>query len=248
MLSEIKPIRLVEGIFALGPSIWMPKERVLIISDLHIGYEEALNKEGILVPRQQFKLTKALLERMLSSLPTKPEAIMINGDLKHEFGKISEQEWRETLKVLDILTSHAGKVVLVKGNHDTILEPIARKREISIVDFYFPDKKKELCITHGHKIWKDKEFLKAKTIIIGNEHPSISIREGAKSELYKCFLVGKWRRKNLIVMPSLLPIIEGTDVRKEKLLSPYLHRPLKNFEVFIVGDKVYRFGKLGDLR
>ena len=245
MLSAIKPVKLLPGIFAIGLGVWMPKEKVLIISDLHIGYEEALNKEGILVPRQQFKLTKDLLERMLSSI--NPETIVINGDLKHEFGKISEQEWRETLKILDLLSAHAKKIVLVKGNHDTILEPIARKRKILLVDFYFPDKKKDICITHGHKIWKDKEFLHAKVIIIGNEHPSVSLREGVKSELYKCFLVGSWKSKKLIAMPSFLPIIEGTDVRKEKILSPYLRQPLKNFEVFIVGDKVYRFGKLRNL-
>ena len=248
MLSEIKPVRLLEGIYALGPGVWIQKERVLVIGDLHIGYEEALNRMGILVPRQQFKLTKALLEKILLSLPAKPEAIVINGDLKHEFGKISTQEWRETLKILDLLSSRVKKVVLVKGNHDTILEPIARMREISIVDFYFPGKKKDICITHGHKIWKDPEFRRAKTIIIGNEHPSISIRDGVKSELYKCFLVGKWNGKKLVAMPSILPIIEGTDVRREKILSPYLKQPLKDFEVFVVGDKVYRFGKLEDLK
>ncbi len=247
MLSEIKPVRLIEGIFALGVGIWMPEEKVFVIGDLHIGYEEALNRQGILVPRQQFKLTKALLEKILLSLPAKPEAIVINGDLKHEFGRISSQEWRETLKILDLLAGHAGKVVLVKGNHDTNLEPNARKREISIVDFYFPDTKREICITHGHKIWKEGDFKKAKTIIIGNEHPSISIRDGIKSELYKCFLIGKWKGKKLIAMPSILPIIEGTDVRREKILSPYLKQPLGNFEVFVGGDKVYKFGKLRDL-
>ncbi len=95
------------------------------------------------------------------------------------------------MKILYLLAAHAKEVVLVKGNHDTFLAPIARKREIPIVDFYFPGKKKDICITHGHKIWKDKEFLRLKIIIIGNEHPSISLRDGVKSELYKCFLVGR---------------------------------------------------------
>ena len=29
-------------------------ESILVIADVHIGYEEALNKQGILVPRLQF--------------------------------------------------------------------------------------------------------------------------------------------------------------------------------------------------
>ena len=60
--------------------------------------------------------------------------------------------------------------------------------------------------------------------------------------------MGKWNGKKLVAMPSILPIIEGTDVRREKILSPYLKQPLKDFEVFVVGDKVYRFGKLEDLK
>jgi len=61
----------------------------LIISDLHIGLEEALNKQGILIPRFQFKEIKQRLEPLLLK---KIKVIVINGDLKHEFGTISEQE------------------------------------------------------------------------------------------------------------------------------------------------------------
>lgn len=243
MLSGIKPFKILPDVFALGLGVWIPSKKVLVIADLHIGYEEALNKEGILVPRQQFELTKDLLEKMLKEV--KPETIVINGDLKHEFGGISDQEWRETLRIFDLLARHSKKVVLVKGNHDTILGPIARKRNLKVVDFFSVG---DICITHGHKIWEDKEFLKAKVLIIANEHPAISIREGVKSELYKCFLLGKWKRKRLIVMPSFLLIIEGTDVRRERLLSPYLHQNLDNFEIFVVGDKVYKFGKLKELK
>ncbi len=243
MLIEIKPIEILQGIFALGLGVWIPKKKLLAIADLHIGYEEALNAEGILVPRQQFKLTKELLERMLAEV--KPKIIVINGDLKHEFGGISKQEWRETLAIFDLLSNHSKKIVLIKGNHDTILEPLAKKRNLKIKDFYCIE---DICITHGHKILAEKEFQAAKILIIANEHPAISIREGVKSELYKCFLLGKWKSKKLIVMPSFLPIIEGTDVRKERILSPYLQQSLANFEVFAVGDKVYRFGKLKNIR
>lgn len=244
MLEKIELVELVNNTYALGLGIWLEKSRTLVISDLHIGYEEALNKQGIFVPRQQFKLTKELLAKMFSVV--KPEEIVINGDLKHEFGEISKQEWRDTLKFLDIISEKARRVVLVKGNHDTILLPLAKRKGLEIVDFYFPYK--ETCITHGHKVWKDKGFLKAKILIIGNEHPAISIKEGVKSEIYKCFLVGKWKKKVLIVMPSFLPIIEGTDINREKLLSPYLQQNLSNFRVFVVGDKIYEFGKLSKLK
>ncbi len=49
------------------------------------------------------------------------------------------------------------------------------------------------------------------------------------------------------MQPSFNLITEGTDVAKEKLLSPFLRQNLKNFNAVIVADKLYGFGKVGDL-
>jgi hypothetical protein len=225
-----------KGIEIVGKALWLKKSRTLIIGDIHIGYEEALNKQGILVPRSQFKETEKEIKEILK---LEPETIVINGDLKHEFKEISEQEWRETLAILDLMSS--SQVILVKGNHDNILEPIAKKRGLKIVDSYLVD---DVGIIHGDRIID----LPAKTLIIGHEHPAIVLEEEIKSEKYKCFLLGKYKTKKLIVMPSFLPMIEGTDIAQEDLLSPYLQQNLKNFEVFIVGDKTYKFGKLKNIK
>ncbi|GAG34601.1 unnamed protein product, partial [marine sediment metagenome] len=67
-------------------------------------------------------------------------------------------------------------------------------------------------------------------------------------ELVKCFLKGKYKRKELIVMPSFNLVSEGTDILKEELLSPFLHQNINNFDVYVVEDKVYGFGKVRDLK
>lgn len=218
-------------------------DKTLVICDTHIGFEEALNKQGILIPRFQFTEIIKRLEKILKKIKVK--TIIINGDIKHEFGTISEQEWRHTLKLLDFLGKH-GKITLIKGNHDTILGPIAKKRNIQIKDYVIL---KDILIIHGDKLNKDIEKLikKNKVIIIGHEHPAVSLKEGSRVELYKCFLKGKFKRKNLIVQPSFNLVTEGTDVLKEKLLSPFLQGNLDKFNVFIVADKVYGFGKLKNL-
>ncbi|MFC1728540.1 metallophosphoesterase [Nanoarchaeota archaeon] len=214
-------------------------KNTLIISDLHIGIEEALTKQGILIPKFHFKDTIKQLEKDLKKVKT----IIINGDLKHEFGRISDQEWRETLKVLDLLSKYCEKIILIKGNHDNILGPIAKKRKLEIVDYYKID---DIYICHGNSIPKDLKGVK--TIIISHEHPAIRLREKTKVEKFKCFLKGKYKGKNLIVQPSFNPIIEGTDVLKGKMLSPFLKQSLNNFNVWIVADKVYDFGKLKNLK
>jgi len=233
-------MEIILGIGIIGKALWLKKEKAVVIADLHIGYEEALNKQGILVPRIQFKETMNELKELLEK--AKPKIIIINGDLKHEFGEISRQEWNETGEILDLLLKQ-GKVILIKGNHDTILAPIARKKRLKAVDYFILD---DICFLHGDKVIENAKIKKCKTLIIGHEHPSISLHEGAKTEKYKCFLLGEWQGKEIVVMPSFLPIIEGSDIMQGELLSPYL-KNIQNFEVFIVGDKTYRFGKLKNI-
>src|SRR3989344_2846613 len=111
--------------------------KTLILTDFHIGYEEALNKQGLMVPRFQFQEIMERLEKIFSRLKNKSvERIIVNGDLKHEFGTISEQEWRHTLKLLDYFGQHCREIILIKGNHDTILGPIAKKRNVRVLDHF----------------------------------------------------------------------------------------------------------------
>lgn len=217
--------------------------KTLVIADLHIGFEEALNKQGILVPRFQFRDVYERIEKILKK--ARPDIVVVNGDIKHEFGKISEQEWRETLKVLDLLLQNCRKVILVKGNHDTILGPIAKKRDVGVVDKYEVDNGK-ILIVHGDKGIKLPR--KTKVIIIGHEHPAVSIREGPRAEVFKCFLKGEYKGRELIVMPSFNLVTEGTDILKEQLLSPFLKQKLDDFEVYVAGDKVYDFGRIKDMK
>lgn len=248
-------------------------QNTLVVTDFHIGYEEALNKQGVMVPRFQFpEIIKRLSNIFLKLKNKNIEKIIICGDLKHEFGRISDQEWRNTLKLIDFLGKYCKEIVLIKGNHDTILGPIAKKRNVKVLDYYFIEpitkksslikkiinkssktikkklksKNKILCL-HGNKI-PDKKLLESvTTIIMGHEHPAVSVKEGPRVEVFKAFLIGKWKRKNLIVLPSFNLVTEGTDVLKERILSPLLKDNLRNFEAVIVADKLYDFGKIKDL-
>ena len=232
----------------------------LIISDVHIGYEEALNKQGVFVPRFQFKEVIIRLEAIFKKLGKKPiETIVINGDVKHEFGRISDQEWRHTLRLLDFLGRHCKEVILVKGNHDKILGPIAEKRKVKVVEHYLINKsikktsitkkplkiiKNKILVIHGDKIPSDDVLKESSTIIIGHEHPAVSVKDGPRVETFKAYLKGKWKNKTLIVQPSFFLVTEGSNILNEKILSPFLKQDLKNFEAWIVADKVYEFGKL----
>ena len=233
-----------KGIKIVDTSLWFEAEKVLVINDLHIGYEEALHRKGILVPRFQLEQIMNKLKAILEK--TKPAKIIINGDLKHEFGKVLRQEWKEVLELLDFLLQNISEVIIIKGNHDPIIQPIADKKGIAVVEQYEVG---DSLIVHGDELVETN----AKRIIIGHEHPAITIREGSKWEKYKCFLKGTWRgkdrkKKELIAVPSFNPLLEGTDVLKEQLLSPFLE-DIKKFEVYVVGEKgVFYFGKVKELQ
>jgi len=210
---------------------------LLAFSDVHLGYEEALTKQGILIPKFHFKDLVLRLEKMIQAV--KPRVIVVNGDLKHEFGTISDDEWRNALKLIDFLRKNCEELVLLKGNHDKMMDPIACKRDMKAVKEHVAG---DVMFCHGDFV----PFIpdNVKTIVIGHEHPAVRVREGVRSEKFKCFLHGKWDGKQLIVLPSMNLLTEGTDVASELVMSPFLKRDLSDFDVWIVADKIYEFGKL----
>ncbi|MFP4423892.1 MAG: metallophosphoesterase [Candidatus Woesearchaeota archaeon] len=202
-------------------------DETLIIADLHLGYEEAMARNGYMLPRYQFSET---VKRILDILERSPvKKIVINGDLTHEFSRISRQERKDTDKLLALL-KRKYDVILVRGNHDTMTPGMKEQFLIG-----------NTLIIHGHKIPEIPK--EVETIVIGHEHPAISIGDNIRRELYKCFLFGSYKGYKLIVLPSFNQVTEGTDVSKEELLSPFLKEGVQDFDVFIVGfDEIYHFG------
>jgi len=227
-------------VYAVDLATYLPDIKTLIISDLHIGYEEYLSKKGVLVPRRQFKDIIKRLDWITSHVAV--EKVILNGDVKHEFGTISQQEWREILRLLEYFEKKDIDVIAVKGNHDTILGPIARKKQLKEV---MEVRHKNILITHGDYV----PTRLAPIIIMGHEHPAITLREKAKTEKFKCFLKGKFKKSTLIVQPSFNTLTTGTDVTKGEILSPLIGN-VDKFEVFIANDKTHEvlpFGKIKNL-
>lgn len=238
-------MELSDGIEIVDLAVYIRPQDALVLGDVHLGFEEALTRQGVLLPRFQFKDTIARLEKILASLGGRVSVVVINGDLKHEFGVISRQEWTEITGLIDFLLSRCGKVAIVKGNHDIILFPIARKRGLEVQEHWASG---GIYVSHGHIIPADSDFSAARVVIIGNEHPAVSIRSGVRSELFKCFLKGFFGKKELLVMPSFNQLTTGTDVTKERFISPFLSGGVDSFEVFVAADQAYYFGRVRDLK
>ncbi|MBT4136042.1 metallophosphoesterase [archaeon] len=240
---------------------------ILVIGDIHIGYEEHIAQEGI-IPRIQYKEIVKKLDKIFLLLDKggiKIKKIILLGDLKHEFGGISNSEWRETLQLLDYLDEKIDKknkgnrIVLIKGNHDNILGPIARKRNVKLKKYYSI---RGICFLHGNKV--EGGCCGKGILVMGHLHPSISLGDNYKKEKYKCFLKGKWNRKIVYILPSFSGISLGYDLRKlnEKMKEERSgmktknfvvveNKALRNFEIIIYNEKdenVLNFGKLRKMK
>ena len=211
--------------------------KTFFLSDTHIGLEEYYFMQGINLPRTQLKDLFKRLNRAFDYFKDfEIKNIVILGDVKHEFGKISKQEWFDTLALLDLLLKKAN-VILIKGNHDTILGPISNKRGIAIYDNYLLD---DLFLVHGHKYYDVPE--KANYILLGHQHPAISLRKNGRVEKFKCFLFNEKH----IILPSSHSITTGTDVLKQDIISPYI-KHIEKYHVVIVSQQLYYFHSVNDI-
>jgi uncharacterized protein len=231
-------MELQPGIIADRTALWFPDHSILCFADLHLGYEEELAKKGVHMPLNEFTYQQRLFDKLMHKY--RPKTVVLNGDVKHSFGYISDMEWRHSKQLLEMLTA-LSDVIIIKGNHDIALQIIATKHKLQVKSHH---KAGDILFLHGDALPTEEMLENTKTIVIGHEHPAIGLTNGIRTELYKCFLTLPWKKRTLIVQPSTFSLTQGTDVLSKQLMSPFLES-LAKAEVFVVGeDQVLAFGKL----
>ncbi|MEM0465096.1 MAG: metallophosphoesterase [Candidatus Pacearchaeota archaeon] len=229
-------------------------DKILVISDLHLGYEESL-ENIVLIPKYQYKEIIEKLNRIFYILKKNKvilEKIIILGDLKHEFSKNIYSEWKEILKLLDFLYLKCKKIIIIRGNHDNYIINIIKKKKIQLNYYY---KYKNICFLHGN-LFKKEWVLNCKTLILGHLHPSITLSDKYKKEKYSCFLYGFWKNFEIYIIPSFSPISIGYNLNNILYDSKFINKfiingnTIKKFQVIIYNNKenrLYKFGKLFNL-
>jgi len=264
--KEKKQIK-INGFEVMDKCLFWKEKKILIIGDLHLGYEEVLKESGWAVPKTQMKETLLGLERIFKKTG-RCKRIILMGDVKHYFSGILGGEWRDFYALMNILKKNLlknGKITIIRGNHDAILEPMIYSSEKNRENFETEIKDWEfiegVLFLHGNwkgmnkkRINKIEEELKRENkkidlIVCGHFHPAFVLKDksGVKMEKYKCFLYGKSKEigKKLIIMPSFFPLIEGTDITLHDFkLEGWLD--VSGFCVFALDDegKVYDFGRV----
>lgn len=204
-------------------------EDALVIADVHLGYEEAMSNDGISLFHRQIEDLKRMLEELFEK--TGATKLVINGDLKHTFERATPEEWEDLPEFIEKALERAREIILVRGNHDTILGPLRRYDEVKIVDELFLG---GLRLIHGHRGHAQEG------ILIAHEHPMILLgdRVGGRIRV-PCFLHNEELR--ITVMPAFSPVVGGTPVnllRKGEFLSPILNETgVEEMKVFCVDEE-----------
>ena len=236
-------VELAPGVFAVGSAVFVEPLGMLVVADLQIGREEELRSHGHLVLDRELSSMKRRIAQALRQ--TGARRLLFNGDIKHEFARINRQEWTDILDLLDCFREKGIEIILVKGNHDNMLLPVARQRGYELLDHFA---EREFLFLHGHEVPGRETLEGVETVIIGHEHPALRVNDGVRHETVKCFLVGPWKRRTLIVLPSFSEATTGTDVLESSTLSPFLKKKEKMAAFVLVEDSALRFGTLKDIK
>ncbi|VVB83847.1 Calcineurin-like phosphoesterase [uncultured archaeon] len=236
----------------IGKTLFFPEKGILAVGDLHLGFEYMLQQSGVIAPEMQVQEVKEELKAIFGEIKERGlilKKIVFIGDIKHSFS----YEWKEKnyfKEILDFLGDYVKdkNIILIKGNHDTIDYSFSDRLQ----DYFIED---DIAFTHGHEFFPETFSKKIKIVVMGHIHPSIilSDSQNIKREKYKCFLAGKFKKKNIIILPSFLATIEGTTINGikdeyEDYFSIIPKKNLINFEVHIVGEKEnFDFGKIKKL-
>ena len=141
-------------------------KKSLVITDLHLGFENALSFNNVFLGKNK-TVTEITKEIELVINKTKPDSLILLGDVKSGINSITKTEW-ETVPVFFENISKLIDITLVPGNHDANIEKLI-PNEITlagskgiIID--------DILLTHGHTM-PSENFSPINTIVMGHIHP-----------------------------------------------------------------------------
>ncbi|MCL4435145.1 MAG: metallophosphoesterase [Thaumarchaeota archaeon] len=204
----------------------------LLISDIHIGFEERFNKEGFKITPSTDKMLHILTDLIHHE---KPDRLIILGDVKSGFDRVNRNEWNNVPRFLEKI-SQLVEVSIIPGNHDGGITPLLPcEARLEPAELLIGD----TGLLHGHTN-PTVALSGVKRLIMGHLHPSYS-RYGSPLSGNRVWVTMRAPR-NLIfdvdggeegskdleiwVVPAFNPELgaAGLTVMRERVISPILRK------------------------
>jgi len=142
------------------------KNRNLIVTDLHIGFENELAANDIFIGKNTIADEFTVeLEAIIDMI--KPESLILLGDIKSSLKFISKNEWDEIPFFFERIMKRTN-VILIPGNHDSNIQRLVP--EGVVLSGATGMILENTLLTHGHTLPADS-FAHVDRIIMGHIHP-----------------------------------------------------------------------------
>ncbi len=166
-------------------ALWWPTEKILFISDVHLGKIEHFRLSGIPLPQNAAQQTLSLIIQLLDTY--RPYVVYFLGDLFHS---VYNNSVEDTLTCFNNY-SHI-QFVLISGNHDVLQAEVYDRLGIAVLkDLILAD----FLLTHEPSDILDEGLIN----LCGHIHPGVRIHgRGRQSLSLPCF----YFKKNTMILPA----------------------------------------------
>lgn len=217
-LIQSKPALILEG-----------KKKNLIVTDLHLGFENTLKSNEIFIGKNSS--VNETIEELSEIIDSEnPDSVILLGDIKSSIKTISKNEWDEVPLFFKEIRKKCD-LILIPGNHDANIQKLVPENITMISTTGMVEE--NVLLTHGHTM-PSENFSHIKKIIMGHIHPVFfqedSIMNGQrvwvslKTEKQKIFpsMSGELE---IIIVPSFNRYFYATHKKfYKKSISPIIGR------------------------
>lgn len=213
-----KPALILEG-----------EKKNLIVTDIHIGFENSMASNQIFVGKNS-TINESIQELSQIIDSEKPDSVILLGDIKSSIKNISRNEWDEVPLFFKKIREKCD-VILIPGNHDANIQKLAPDNISMISSTGMVEE--NVLLTHGHTM-PSENFSHVDKIIMGHVHP-VFFQEDSVMNGQRVWVSIKTEKENIfpnksgeieiIVIPSFNKYFYATHRKQyKKSISPIINK------------------------
>ena len=204
-------------------------EKNLVISDLHIGFEDKFTSNKN-IDKKNSSINEIISNVTKIIKKENPDTLILLGDIKSSIQSITKSEWEDIPYFFEEI-KNSLEVILIPGNHDANIGRLIPNyvTMISSKGMIIDD----VLLTHGHTM-PSENYSNVNNIIMGHIHPVYfdknSLLNGEriwisiKTDKSKIFSSTKGKI-NITIIPSFNPYFYATEKRNyKKSISPIVEK------------------------
>ncbi len=213
-----KPALILEG-----------KKKNLIVTDIHIGFENSLASNEIFIGKNS--TINETIQELSEIIDTEnPDSVILLGDVKSSIKSISRNEWDEVPMFFKKIREKCD-VILVPGNHDANIQKLVPDNISMISSTGMVEE--NILLTHGHTM-PSENFSHVDKIIMGHIHP-VFFHEDSVINWQRVWISIKTVKEKIfpnksgdleiIIIPSFNKYFYATNRKKyKKSISPIIDK------------------------